>query len=98
MDVRRRFQVQALLLAVVFLSVCLMSGFTFIKHTCANCTDPVICYVLAEPQLSSWQPDIILAFVFFVLAAKILSLAVIGQFPENLCALSLVKWKIQMNN
>ena len=100
MSVRRRFQVQVLLFAVVFLSVCLMSGFAFmfVSHTCADCTNPVICYVLAAPQLSSWQPDSVITLAFFFLTVKALLLTAVGQFPEDLRALSLVRWKIQMNN
>jgi len=99
MSVRRRFQVQILLLAVVFLSACLTSGFIVVNHTCADCADySVVCHILADSRLSSWQPDSVAALGFFFLTAKALLLAAVGQFPENLHALSLVRWKIQMNN
>jgi len=98
MEARRRFQIQALLIAVIFFSACLISSFAFVNHACADCADSVICQVLADHRLSSWQPDSISTLVFFFLTASALLLAVTSQFPENLCALSLVKWKIQMNN
>ncbi|MCL2420467.1 MAG: hypothetical protein FWD03_01295 [Defluviitaleaceae bacterium] len=97
MRAHRRFQIQVLLLSVVFLSVCLMSGFVVITHTCADCANyTIVCDVLADSPLPSWQPDLVPGLAFFFLAAKVLLLAG-GQNTEN-HDLSLVKWKIQMNN
>ncbi|MCL2422121.1 MAG: hypothetical protein FWD03_09715, partial [Defluviitaleaceae bacterium] len=79
------------------LSVCLMSGFVIITHTCADCANyTIVCDVLADSPLPSWQPDLVLGLAFFFLMTKALVLAV-GQLSEN-HDFSLVKWKIQMNN
>jgi len=93
----RRSRVLFLLLALVFLASCQMSGFLTVRYFCEDCADPVVCKILAMPQVSSLQLDYA-GVAFSLLPPTAYLIVPISQLTTNLHAPSLVGWKTRMNN
>jgi len=97
MTAQYRIKIHILIVVIVFFSACILPRFSIINHSCESCANFTICKTLANPPLSIWYPPILGLVLFFLYVGLLLPFA-LNQFPENLNFLSLVRWKIQMNN